>query len=62
MRFAVESWAPDYGAPLDLPEAGDGEDGGQVDASVEVPAASWQPIRSQSSPARTVVFASSTSA
>ena len=56
MRFAVESWAPEYGTPLELAESAEGEPGAQVDASVEVPASRWQPIRPQSTAAPTVVF------
>ncbi|MPZ50116.1 MAG: hypothetical protein GEU75_12610 [Dehalococcoidia bacterium] len=56
MRFAVESWAPDYGSPLELAEAGENDARGQADVSVEVAAANWQPIRPEATPARTVVF------
>lgn len=41
-RFAVESWAPAFGVPLDgaMPEA----DAAAVDASVEVAPGSWAPL------------------
>ena len=41
MRFAVEAWAPDYGAPLDGDELI--ATTAEVDADVEVPAAQWAP-------------------
>ena len=42
MRFAVESWAPDYGAPVD-PEQLEPADG-SVNTGVELPAAAWRPL------------------
>jgi hypothetical protein len=49
VRFAVESWAPEYGSPVDdaLLQPGDTP----VDVGVEVPAAEWTP---RSAPAATV--------
>ncbi len=44
MRFSVESWDPDYGAPYD---ASAEETSGAVDVDVEVPGADWAPIPSQ---------------
>ena len=41
MRFAVETWAPDYGAPLD--QAALVDSGEAVDADVEVAFAGWAP-------------------
>jgi uncharacterized protein len=42
MRFAVEAWAPEYGASIEAPEL---EAAGQdVDAGVEVPVGQWTPI------------------
>ena len=47
MKFAVETWAPEYGSGL----AGDAADGGldvttaPVDPNVEVPAGKWRPHR-----------------
>ena len=41
MRFAVEGWAPEYGAPLD--DAGLAEPSRPPDLDVEVPAAEWAP-------------------
>jgi hypothetical protein len=57
VRFAVESWAPDYGTPA-------GDDGGpefdpavQVDATVETPLAEWQALpASPERAARDVLF------
>jgi hypothetical protein len=41
MRFAVEAWAPEYGAPTDEAALVTGTD--PVDATVEVPLAAWAP-------------------
>lgn len=41
MRFAVESWAPEYGAPAE--EAALASNGDMVDLDVEVPRAGWEP-------------------
>jgi hypothetical protein len=41
MRFAVEAWAPEYGAPLDGDELV--ATTAEVDLDVEVPAADWAP-------------------
>ncbi|HWC14765.1 MAG TPA: DNA double-strand break repair nuclease NurA [Actinomycetota bacterium] len=43
MKFAVESWAPEYGAPI---EAAEGLDptSVQVDASIEMPVTVWRPV------------------
>ncbi len=43
VRFAVEAWAPEYGAPAD--ESAVGTSDAPVDAAVEVPLASWAPMR-----------------
>lgn len=52
MRFTVEPWAPDYGAP-----AGELEpSGAQVEIAVERPEASWAPIPAAAEPARVVGF------
>ena len=42
MRFAVETWAPEFGAPV----GGDvlGESDAEVDVSVEVAATDWAPL------------------
>lgn len=48
MRFAVEGWAPEYGAPMDEAELAD--PARPPDPDVEVPAAAWAPR----DPARTV--------
>ncbi|HEV3472709.1 MAG TPA: hypothetical protein VG408_05820 [Actinomycetota bacterium] len=42
MKFAVESWAPDYGAPIGLDELD--PTSVQVDLSIEMPVARWAPI------------------
>lgn len=42
MRFAVETWAPDYGVAADSTHLE--ETSGDVDVSIEVAASAWQPI------------------
>ena len=42
MRFAVETWAPEYGVAADAETLEDG--GERVDVDVEVPTAAWAPI------------------
>ena len=55
MRFAVESWDPSYGVPVE--EAGLEPTNTIVDASVEVEPARWQPIWSDASGApQTILF------
>ena len=56
MRFTVESWSPDYGAPLE--SMGDEEEGrrGSVDAFVEKPVGEWRPLDTTAEPAGTVLF------
>jgi len=54
MRFAVETWAPEYGVGADEEAL---EDGGEaVDVDVEVPAAAWAPVRPADRPATRVTF------
>jgi hypothetical protein len=55
MRFAVETWAPDFGAPADG-AAGLGESGAPVDAAVERDPGEWAPIRPRGEPAASVLF------
>jgi hypothetical protein len=55
MRFAVETWAPDFGAPADG-AAGLGESGAPVDAGVERDPGEWAPIRPRGEPAVSVLF------
>jgi hypothetical protein len=43
MRFAVESWSPGYGTPIDDEALAEGTS--QVDASAEVPIGAWAPRR-----------------
>jgi hypothetical protein len=54
MRFAIETWAPEFGAPV----GGDvlGESDAEVDVSAEVSAARWAPIRPTAEPAGRVLF------
>jgi hypothetical protein len=54
MRFAVETWAPEFGAPV----GGDvlGESDAEVDITVERAAPAWAPVRPAGSPATTVLF------
>jgi hypothetical protein len=56
MRFAVESWSPDYGSPVDDESLAAGA--AQVDASVEVPLDEWSPLRppAATEPLTEVVF------
>lgn len=41
MQFAVESWSPEYGAPM---ESGPQDAGASVDLQVEVPVVDWAPV------------------
>lgn len=43
MRFVVEQWSPEYGAPVDLPDEG-GTSPPDVDLSVELPPGEWRPV------------------
>ena len=54
MRFAIETWAPDYGSPLDGEALG--ESGAPVATDVERPAAGWAPIAPSVAPAGSVLF------
>lgn len=53
MRFDVEAWDPDYGAPsqVDLVDSSD-----DVDAGVEVPVDSWRPLLPECEPAGDILF------
>ncbi len=51
MRFAVEPWAPDYGAPAPIAPSQ-----AQVDVAVEVPAGLWAPLGSAMRRAESVAF------
>jgi hypothetical protein len=44
MRFAVETWAPDYSAAAGLPDEGPDVGTTDVDPNVEVPVADWRPV------------------
>jgi hypothetical protein len=54
VRFAVETWAPEFGAPV----VGDvlGESDAEVDVSLEVAASDWAPIVRATAPAGCVMF------
>jgi len=53
VRFAVETWAPEYGAPMEPEmEASDVA----VDIGVELPGDAWRPLESDVTPAADVVF------
>ena len=54
MRFAVETWAPEYGAPLDAEALGPSD--AAVDVAVERPPADWAPIAPAQAPAGIVLF------
>jgi hypothetical protein len=43
VRFAVETWAPDYGAPVGTSDLADSD--AEVDAGVECEPARWAPVR-----------------
>lgn len=43
MKFAVESWAPEYGTPIDMVEGLDPSTV-QVDLTIEMPVARWAPV------------------
>lgn len=54
VRFAVETWAPEFGAPVGGDVLGDSE--AEVDLAVEVPPDDWGPIAPTTAPASTVLF------
>ena len=54
MRFAVETWAPDFGAPVGGDVVGDTEV--EPDLTVERDLADWAPITPRVDPAATVLF------
>ncbi len=54
MRFAVETWAPDFGAPVGGDVVGDAEI--EADLTLERPLADWAPIAPRVDPAATVLF------
>ena len=54
MRFAVETWAPDFGAPVGADVVGDAEV--EADLTVERDLADWAPITPSVDPAGTVLF------
>jgi hypothetical protein len=56
MRFAVETWAPDYGASMDA--AGMARSDAEVDPGVERDPAAWAPVRphADAAPAACVLF------
>src|SRR5687768_17469184 len=53
MRFTVEAWDPDYGAPseADLIDATE-----NVDPSVELPPEQWRPMPPEGDPAPDILF------
>jgi hypothetical protein len=55
MRFAVESWAAEYGAPFEG-LAGDDEEKSSVDVSIETPPERWRPLTPAASPAACILF------
>ena len=54
MRFAVETWAPDFGAPVGGDVVGESEV--EADLTVERDLDDWAPIASSVDPAATVLF------
>ncbi|MCC6436206.1 MAG: hypothetical protein IT196_14320 [Acidimicrobiales bacterium] len=55
-RLCVEAWSPDYGAPLEDGGAGASEEPTEVDVDIELPAASWRPLRPPTMERATVAF------
>lgn len=53
MRFTVEAWDSDYGAPTD-PELDDASD--KVDVGVELPAEQWRPLLPEADPVSDIMF------
>ena len=53
MRFTVEAWDPDYGAPSEADLARSTEN---VDPSVELAPENWRPILPEDDPAPDVLF------
>lgn len=53
MRFSVETWSPEYGAPM---EAEMEESTVAVDVGVEVAADAWRPLEVATSPVSEIVF------
>lgn len=53
-RLVIETWAPNYGSPVD--DDAFGEASGPVEVDAEVRAARWAPIRPEGAPERGVVF------
>ena len=54
MRFAVETWAPEYGAPVDETFLQPTE--GEVDTDAEVALVDWAPVTPATGPAASVAF------
>ena len=54
MRFAVESWAPEYGVAADGSQLEESDL--KIDATVETPLALWAPITPSASPVSNVLF------
>jgi len=53
VKFTVEAWDPDYGAPSD-PDLADSTD--KVDPSVEISPEHWHPLLPDCAPAEDVLF------
>ena len=53
MRFTVEAWDPDYGAPSEADLVDSTE---HVDASVEVAPENWRPLQPEVGPAEDILF------
>ncbi|TML76999.1 MAG: hypothetical protein E6G04_09615, partial [Actinobacteria bacterium] len=58
MNFAVENWAPSYGAATE--DIGADEATAEVERSVEVPESSWTPIRPGVQPPGHIAFVDGT--
>jgi hypothetical protein len=58
MRFAVENWAPEYGAAAE--DVGAEEATAQVERSVEVPEDQWGPLRPTVDPPECIAFVDGT--
>ena len=58
MNFAVENWAPSYGAATE--DVGAEEATAEVERNVEIPEATWKPIRPSVQPPSEIAFVDGT--
>ncbi len=55
MRYAIESWSPEYGSPVDLQSDPD-RTPPEVQLDVEFPQTAWRSVTTDSGPAESVLF------